>query len=233
MSQTDHTDEARGPESDARREGQAPLLLQDMQLTEEALNLPARSSHARPAVVTGLIVAAAVGALLAMRHFGLGPALSLADVSVQYERAETQPGASPAKVLADLERSRRAVQVPADYISSDPFELAVEADTPKTPAIDADLARQAELERQRLAREARLRELETAADKLTLQSVILGAKPIARINDRMYQLGSTVEELFTVEAIEGRQVTLAADGLEFTITLDTERNTARPRNRRR
>lgn len=217
------------PAGEQTREGQTPLLLQDMQFSEEAVSPPSAARKARPAVVAGLIVAAAFGALFAMRHFGLGPAVSLAEVAVEYKPENSTDAAASAKVLADLERSRRAVQVPAEKITKDPFELLLN-NTADEPAVDHDLARRAELERQRLAREARQRELEDVFNSLQLQSVMLGSVPIARINGQIYKPGMIVAELFVVERIESRQVGLYADGQEFVLDLDAE---AKPRRNRR
>lgn len=209
-------------ESGNSGEGQSPLLLHDMQFTEEGVNLAVGgSSRSRPAIVAVLVVVAAVGSLFAMRQLGLGPALSLADVTVEYKPEEGgNPGVASGKVLADLERSRRAVQVPAEHITQDPFELNADQNVDVAPRIDADLERNAELERQRLAREARQREIEDAFGELTLQSVALGAKPVARINGELYRKGMTIAEYFIITEISGREVTLFADDSTFTLSLD-------------
>ncbi|MDQ7013875.1 MAG: hypothetical protein Q9O74_08275 [Planctomycetota bacterium] len=205
------------------RDGQAPLLLQDMQFTEEAMSIPIGSGRSRSAMVAAFVVVAAIGSLFAMRQLGLGPAVSLAEVAVEYTPDDNgQPTVSASKVLADLDRSRRAIQVPAEKINQDPFQLNAEQATELTPQIDADLARRAELERQALAREARLQDIETALDDLTLQSVMLGSRPIARINGEVYRIGMPVAEYFTITGIEGREVTLTADNQTYTLSLDTD-----------
>lgn len=210
-------------EGSTARDGQAPLLLHDMQFTEEAMSMPVVGGRSRSAMVAAFVVVAAIGSLFAMRQLGLGPAVSLAEVAVEYTPDEdSQPGISSGKVLADLDRSRRAIQVPAEKINQDPFQLNAEDATEQTPKIDADLARRAELERQRLAREARQQDIETALDDLTLQSVMLGSRPIARINGEVYQIGMPVAEYFTVTAIAGREVTLKADNQTYTLSLSTE-----------
>ncbi len=210
-------------ENGPSRDGQAPLLLHDMQFTEEAMSIPIGSGRSRSAMVAAFVVVAAIGSLFAMRQLGLGPAVSLAEVAVEYTPDEAgKAGISAHKVLADLERSRRAIQVPAEKINQHPFQLNAEQAMEHSPQIDADLARKAELERQRLALEARLQDIETAFDDLSLQSVMLGSRPIARINGEVYRIGMTVSEYFVITRIEGREVTLSADNQTYTLSLDSD-----------
>jgi hypothetical protein len=217
---------------DSGRNGQAPLLLHDMQFTEEAMSMPVSSGFSRSAMVAVLVVVAAVGSLFAMRQLGLGPALSLADVAVEYKPEESaKAGAASGKVLADLERSRRAVQVPAENITQDPFELNAEQNNVASPEIDADLARRAEMERRQAALEARQQDIEDALDELSLQSVMLGSRPVARINGQIYKVGMTVGEFFIITGIEGRDVKLFADDSTYTLSLD-DTSSKRPGSKR-
>lgn len=218
--------------SEGRREGAAPLLLHDMQFTEEAMSVSVGSGRSRSAMVAAFVVVAAVGSLFAMRQLGLGPALSLADVAVEYTPEESaKAGIASGKVLADLERSRRAVQVPQENITQDPFELNADKGIDTSPKIDADLAMRAELERQRQALEARAKKIETALNGLTLQSVMLGSKPVARINGEIYRVGMTIADYFIITGIEGREVTLFADDQTYTLSIDSSPS-KRPGSRR-
>lgn len=218
--------------SEGRREGAAPLLLQDMQFTEEAMSISVGSGRSRSAMVAAFVIVAAVGSLFAMRQLGLGPALSLADVAVEYTPEETaKAGIASGKVLADLERSRRAVQVPQENITKDPFELNADKGVDTSPKIDADLAMRAEMERQRAAREARAKEITSALGGLSLQSVMLGSKPVARINGEIYRVGMTIAEYFIITGIEGREVTLFADDQTYTLSIDSSPS-KRPGSRR-
>ncbi|VAX41546.1 hypothetical protein MNBD_PLANCTO03-1784, partial [hydrothermal vent metagenome] len=162
------------------------------------------------------------GAIFAMRQFGMGPAISLAEMDIDYKPAAISSGTTPKKILAELDRSRRAVQVPADLITQDPFELDNAQAAVTEPTVDPDLARRAEEERLRLAREARQQELDETLDTITLQSVMGGSVPIARIDGKVYKVGMTVCEMFTITQIEGRDVTLAADGHTFVISMDND-----------
>lgn len=214
---------ADGQASPLHQEAQSPLLLHDMQTPEQMFAAPRASQRSRQAVVAALLVAGAVGAIFAMRQFGMGPAVSLADIDMDYKPAPSATGLSPKRVLADLERSRHAVQVPAENITQDPFELDSAKPAAAEPVIDHDLARRAELERLRLAREAQQKVLADAFAKLHLQGVMGGSTPMARIDGRVYKIGMTVAERFTLSAIEGREVTLTADDRAFVLTMDKNR----------
>ncbi len=205
----------------APKEGQSPLLLSEMQTPEDMFAPVKNGQRANQAVVAGLLVVGAIGAIFAMRQFGMGPALSLAGIDVDYKPAAISAGTTPKKVLADLDRSRRAVQVPAEFITQAPFELDSAHATIAEPTVDPDLARRAEEERLRLAREQHQQELDGALARLKLQSVMGGSVPIARIDGHVYKVGMRVGEFFTISAIVGRDVTLTADGHSFVLSMDS------------
>jgi len=203
-------------------DGPSPLLLSEMQSPEEMFAPVKNGQRANQAVVAGLLVVGAIGAIFAMRQFGMGPAISLAEMDIDYKPATLSSGITPKKVLADLDRSRRAVQVPADLITQDPFELDNAQAAVAEPTVDPDLARRAEEERLRLAREARQQELDETLAAIKLQSVMGGSVPIARIDGKVYKVGMTVCEMFTITGIEGRNVMLSADGHTFVISMDND-----------
>lgn len=206
-----------------QQEAQSPLLLSDMQSAEEMFAMPKASQRPRQAVVGVILVLGAVGAIFAMRHFGMGPSGALADVDMDYKPATNTSGLSSKKVLADLERSRRAVQVPQEHITQDPFELNGVATEVETPEVDPDIARRAEAERLRQAQEARRKAIEADLGKLALQGVMQGTVPVARISGKLYKVGMPVGEYFTITAIEGREVTLRADGQSYTLGMDEQK----------
>lgn len=207
--------------SAAPKEGQSPLLLSEMQTPEDMFAPVKNGQRANQAVVAGLLVVGAIGAIFAMRQFGMGPVVSLAGIDVDYKPAAISAGTAPKKVLADLDRSRRAVQVPAELITQDPFELDNAQATVAQPTVDPDLARRAEEERLRLAREQHEQELQGALAALKLQGVMGGSVPIARIDGQVYKVGMRIGEFFTVSAIVGRDVTLTADGHSFVLSMDS------------
>lgn len=229
-----HSDAGAETGAEHKRESQAPLLLHDMQTPEEAFGLPPARRRPHQLAVAVLLLVGAVVCILAMRHFGLGPAASLAGIDIDYQPKSVAGGASPKQVLADLERSRKAVQVSADHIKHDPFELAV---LPADAGADFDPDALSRAERQRMeenalrARAERERVLRDSFSKLTLQSVMEGSVPVARISDQIVKVGMTVGEHFTVGSIRGREVTLLADDLTFVLTME-QSETTRPGQRK-
>ncbi|HZW08268.1 MAG TPA: hypothetical protein VFF69_00055 [Phycisphaerales bacterium] len=214
-----HSDPHGAGHNGEQRDVQTPLLLHEMQSPEEAFGLPAATKRPRQLAVVMLLVVGAVVCIFAMRRFGLGALPAFGGAELDYKPAQATSAASAKQVLAELERSRKAVQVSAEHIKHDPFELAGVAPV-EAPVIDpnagaGEAARRAE--EQRLAREKLLAQ---AFSGLQLQGMMQGATPVARINGALVKVGMTVGEHFTVAAIEGRGVTLTADGKEFVLTLD-------------
>lgn len=224
-----HDDMTDAPQqaTDKLGESQAPLLLQDMQSPEEAFGMP-KSRRTSQAVIVCLLLAGAVTAIFAMRHFGMGPSAALAGVELEYKPDESARYESPARILAQLERSRTAVQVPVDHITQDPFELnPTDTSDPEAASREALRLRQQELEAARARRQA---EITAAIGKLELQSVMQGRVPVARINGEICRIGSPVGDRFVVETIESRHVTLLDDnGERHKLSLD---ETNRPGGRR-
>jgi hypothetical protein len=210
-----------GTGGEHQRDVQSPLLLHEMQSPEEAFGLPPASKRPQQLVVVAMLVVGAVACIFAMRQFGLGALPALGATELEYKPAQATSAASAKQVLAELERSRKAVQVSAEHIKSDPFELAgvksVEAPLADPNAAAGAAARLAEEQRR-----AREKQLSDSLAKLELQGMMQGAVPVARINDELVKVGMTVGEHFTVVAIEGRGVTLAADGKEYILTLDMD-----------
>ncbi|GIK18683.1 MAG: hypothetical protein DYG93_06525 [Leptolyngbya sp. PLA2] len=181
----------------------------------------------RRIVVAGLVLVGAAAGIFAMRAIGMGPGAALAGLVLDFK-----PGASGStevspRLLADLERSKRAVQVPAEVIDKDPFRLRTDAGTPlmtddPEAIARAEAARQAKLlEEQRLERERRQRELQTAFGRFELQGIMGGTMPIARISGKLVRVGDMLEGGFKVTQIEGRRVVLVAEDTEFVLEFGT------------
>ncbi|MCW5774900.1 MAG: hypothetical protein KIS87_00440 [Phycisphaeraceae bacterium] len=192
----------------------------------------------RRVVVAALVLVGAAAGIFAMRAIGMGPGAALAGLVLDFKPGSTAGAEVSPRLLADLERSKRAVQVPAEVIDKDPFRLRTDAgvpaiaDDPEAIA-RAEAARQAKLlEEQRLERERRERELQTAFGRFELQGIMGGAMPIARISGKLVRVGDMLEGGFKVTLIEGRRVVLAADDTEFVLEFGTPSSQPRtsPRN---
>lgn len=172
-------------------------------------------------IVTVLVLAASAAALYAMRRQGMAAGVSfdkVPEVEYNLDPVATQPTPAQMRILADLERSSELARVTAEKLPKNPFVLdAGAAATNDGPDLATQEARRlAELERERLEREAKFA---AALAGLELHGVMEGRVPLARINGATVRMGETVAELFTVVAIYGRSVDLEADGRVYTLTV--------------
>lgn len=177
--------------------------------------------------VTALVLFVSAVMLYGMRQAGMRSGMTFTEVKIDYQREEVSPAmqAAQVRILEDLQRSERPVQIPADKLAKNPFELASTAATISKPAGEdqslAEAQRQAELARQ--AKAEHLEQIQTALASLHLKSVMEGRVPLARINDQTVRVGDTVGEFFKVMRIDGRSVELSAEGQTFTLEMSESR----------
>ncbi|MBN8645279.1 MAG: hypothetical protein J0L61_08595 [Planctomycetes bacterium] len=174
--------------------------------------------------MTVLVVVVLVGAamLFGMRKLGTVKRIQMVDFKIDYplEKAERERlSKDHEEILRDLQTSGNVVQVPLEQVQANPFEWKLTERKVERATDDAALA----AERSRKEIEARKREIESKAGLLKLNSVLAGAVPCAKISGALVRVGDTVDETFTVDKIEGRTVTLSAEGMTFTLTLGEPR----------
>jgi hypothetical protein len=177
---------------------------------------------------TVLLACAAVvagGTLYAMRRVGLGPrsAQAMPAIDKDLERIAASNKRDHTPLLADLNATRTAMQVPDAKVKKNPFRLNTEAaaaETPEDPTIRqlAEIAR-AEVERVKREAAARRQKIEAALSNLKLTGVGTGSVPLARISGRFYRVGDTVDKLFKVVAVTGRTAELECDGERYTLEI--------------
>lgn len=182
-------------------------------------------------VVLAVVLVGAGGLLFGMRHLGLGPQVSLANLKLDYERAD-EPAAAKArytKVMGELAKAAVPPQVKGEELGKNPFRL-LKAEAPTETLASSDWQQQAaedaaarQAEQERLAQEAANKALTGEIASLHLHSVLGGRVPLARINDETVTVGDTVAGRFSVVAIEGRSVTLQAEGRQFTLSVEDQR----------
>lgn len=184
------------------------------------------------AILCGLVVVVAGGTLFAMRQIGLGPApAKAAGKDSKFEVPTPRLNAALQQaILADLNTSRATLQVPGEFLRVNPFRQAL-AVPPKAVAAgepsDDGAAAKTAAER-KAAAEARKREAEafkakvaTSFNNLQLTSTSgSGASATARINDRLYRVGDTVGEFFTITSISHLTVELSHLDTKYTLTTD-------------
>ncbi len=159
-----------------------------------------------------VIIVAAGGILYTMRRMGMSARLEIVDVNIDYPLDERIgfDAEERDRLLKDLEESGRIVQVELKDLKMNPFawDGAESIDPTEDPAIRA--AREA-AERARVAVEKRQREIENAADRLEVRSIMGGRTPIANISGNIVRVGDVLEDFFTVIEIKTRTVVLQVD----------------------
>lgn len=172
-------------------------------------------------LVTLLVFVAGGGALVAMRQYGMGAGMKF-DTAVKIDYVETasrKRTPEQERILNDLERGVTATTPQASDIEKNPFKLVV-APPPVATAVgpdpDADAKRSAEEQKHRQDAIA------SALTGVVLNSVMGGAAPMARVNGDIVRVGDKVSEYFTVAAIQGRSILLAADGQVYIVQMSQE-----------
>ncbi|MCX5659850.1 MAG: hypothetical protein NTW19_09030, partial [Planctomycetota bacterium] len=129
----------------------------------------------------------------------------------------------PEQVMSVLNADPSRKQVPLEFVQKNPFMLptskvvAAEVDSPATPTRSNEVSRK----------------LIAELKDLKLQSVMNGGRtPVALINNQLVQPGQTLGS-FTVKAITGMTVELAADDHTFKLNMEENPDQVRSRNKTR
>jgi len=186
-------------------------------------------------ILAGLVFTIGVGSIYAMRYIGMQAGIKESVSMVDYTAATTNPDFIKRfeTVMGDLQEVSMSVQFPESVkLPKTPFTLASTADPVDNyvaPVNNADdpSARAARLAREQAAKkhleqEARESEITSMAFGLTLQSVIGGTRPVARISGQPVGVGMTVADTFKVLSIKGSTVVLEAEGMKFQLVLGGE-----------
>ncbi len=183
---------------------------------------PRRKTHTQT-IVLGVILGVSACSIFAMRQYGMKSGVIDADFKVEYTKADSSKSAQYERIMDDLNRAQRPLDVAMGELGLSPFsiitgdekptaQLGGAGENPMTP----EQLRALEEQRRRDARKA---ELTAAAQAMNLQSVMDGRVPVARINGRTVRIGDVIENDFTVEQIGGRSITISAEGLTFQLTM--------------
>jgi hypothetical protein len=170
-----------------------------------------------------VLVVAGGGMLFFMRQIGIGPMASFAKMKTpDYDVTKDLKGKSGdhKRVLKDLSESSVRTQVPIEQVQKNPFKLAEMLNTPIGEGENPEEIIRRKREQEKREREGVLRKVEVALSGLKVHSIIGGSSPVARINDKVFRVGETVEEVFTVLSIEGRSVTLESEAGEHVLSID-------------
>lgn len=182
-------------------------------------------------VTIGAVLALSVATTFAMRKYGMGEGLAYKHTQVNLDAATPLvDNAKFGRVMDRLATSNTPMQVPADEIDKNPFRLGRNGPVAVEMPVVNDSAERAarELERQRQEAERRLADLNISFSRLSLNTVITGARPVARINNQIVGVGELVDENFRVVAITNDGVELEADGHAFFLAVNSMVNPRTP-----
>lgn len=210
------------PESMAPESANAPLTTPFAGGgTDTAIDGPSRfgaASKHSGVIVLLIVVVAASGALYAMRSLGKATKLNLVEIKIDYpvDGATKIATADHVHIMDDLRTSGEVRRVPLEEVQMNPFEWRGLEVVTAVPGGRIGLS--PEEQRLREAQE-RAKAIETAFARLSLNSIIGGRVPVARVSGQMVRVGDTVGEHFRVVHIGGREARLEADGRVYTLTL--------------
>lgn len=174
-------------------------------------------------IVIALVLTVSAGSLYLMRQQGKGAGMTFQVTKIDYELDKAgKSDPNHARILAELMRTGTALQIQADKIQKNPFQIETGAPPPiPTATLDPDAERRRRTEQERLEMERRERDIATRFAGAELNGVMGGTIPLARINGLTVRVGDTVSEVFTVTEIHAdeRSVVLTADGVNYTLRM--------------
>lgn len=165
--------------------------------------------------VIGAVIVVSIGALYAMRLYGMGAGITFQTVPIDYqlEKSAARLTAEQRRILNDLQLSGTPIRIAMGHLRKNPFHLDSEAGEvigPRPGPILDPGDKAAELERV----------IASSFARLELHGVMNGKIPIARINGKTVRVGDTVESTFVIKAIHDRTVELeATNGKVYALTI--------------
>ncbi len=180
-------------------------------------------------VVAGLLFVLSAGVLMGMRAYGTRSGVNFEQVSAESTyKDDADKTAAYDRIMADLARVNKPLDVPLDDSGHSPFMARISQKT--VPATQVTMSQPKHVapvpvnegpeEKADRMRSARKAELVNEVSRLELHTVMGGRVPLARIDEETVGINGTVGP-FTVVAIEGRSVTLEAEGMRFNLTMQT------------
>lgn len=167
-------------------------------------------------IVMVLVVLVSAVAVVGMRAMGTRGGIAMGNDEVQYTAQDADVGVRFAKVMGDLARVQRPLDVALGEFGRSPF--MIRSTTADASVSDMTPEQRAEKER-RERQETRRKQIDESFASLTIQSIIGGRVSLARISGDVYSEGDVINGIFKVVSIEDRTVHLEADGQRFELTL--------------
>jgi hypothetical protein len=173
-------------------------------------------------VLAGLLVVS-VASIFTMRKMA-GRAIAQDSSAQQVDYTHTIDPARSAqydRIMSDLARLEKPMQLDVDLAAAAAFGEKKHSNTVQAGDNETDGQKQTR------ERKRRQNELLTKANSLVVQSVMGGRRPVARISGETFGVGDSVQD-FKIVSIEGRNVTLEADGFRFTLAMETAQQQRMP-----
>lgn len=188
----------------------------------EVANTPSGRSRRvqQQTVVLLILLCVSAGAIFGMRKLGMRAGIAFGDQGViDYTPPDSEKARTYERIMGDLQRIQTPLDVALGEFGKSPFMLQQPVRTVSAPAPAEDAAARAAAEASRRAAQ-RLADLRQKAGALRLHGVVAGSQPLARIDGGTFRIGDRVAGDFTITGIEGRAITMTADGHQFIVSLE-------------
>lgn len=193
-----------------------PVFGMETAAAGDAFGQGAKRKFSPQSIVMVLVVLVSAVAVVGMRAMGTRGGIAMGNDEVQYTAQDADVGVRFAKVMGDLARVQRPLDVALGEFGRSPFMIRAAA----ADATSADMTPEQRAEKERRDRqETRRKQIDESFASLTIQSIIGGRVSLARISGDVYSEGDVINGLFKVVSIEDRTVHLEADGQRFELTL--------------
>lgn len=180
----------------------------------DAFGTGAGPKCSRQSIVMVVVVLVSAVAVVGMRAMGTRAGIAMGNDEVQYTAQDADVGMRFMRVMNELARVQRPLDVALGEFGRSPFMIQGAT----TRSSDMTPEQRAELER-REKQENRRKQIDESFAALKIQSIVGGRVSLARISGDVYSEGDVINGIFKVVGIEDRTVHLEADGQRFELTL--------------
>ncbi|MEI7658651.1 MAG: hypothetical protein WCK33_11360 [Phycisphaerae bacterium] len=180
----------------------------------DSFNAGSRSRFSKQSIVMVVVLFVSAVSVVGMRAMGTRAGIAMGNDEVQYTAQDADVGHRFSRVMNELVRVQRPLDVALSEFGRSPFMLQGS----NAKSSDMTPEQRAELERRGKA-EARRKQIDESFANLRIQSIVGGRVSLARISGEVYSEGDVINGLFKVVGIEDRTVHLEADGQRFELTL--------------
>lgn len=173
------------------------------------------------------VVAVGAGVIYAMRYVGMKAGLgeTISEVDYTSQSGNSEFNARFGRVIGELDESTIAIQISDhdEFIDAPFARPGALGSAPEPVIIDPGMSEEERLALQRQReRQQRADSVHREAMSFTLQGVVGGTRPAARVSGQPVSVGSKLGDYFRVVKITGRSVIIEGDGMRFEISMSEE-----------